>query len=71
MKKLLHLITDCVSTKGVISSASIILAALTTMPIADLFVFGFIIPIGIIINTFLVRGMLLPSLILMYEKDKK
>ncbi|MGE7977182.1 MULTISPECIES: hypothetical protein [Psychrobacillus] len=41
------------------------------MPIADLFVFGFIVSIGIIINTFLVRGMLLPSLILMYEKDKK
>ncbi|MEK3973549.1 MMPL family transporter [Psychrobacillus sp. FSL K6-1267] len=63
------------NTGGVISSAGIILAAtfaaLTTMPIADLFVFGFIVSIGIIIDTFLVRGMLLPSLILMYEKDKK
>jgi len=63
------------NTGGVISSAGIILAAtfaaLTTMPIADLFVFGFIVSIGIIIDTFLVRGMLLPSLILLFEKDKK
>ena len=63
------------NTGGVISSAGIILAAtfaaLTTMPIADLFVFGFIVSIGIIIDTFLVRGMLLPALILLFEKDKK
>lgn len=61
-------------TGGVISSAGIILAAtfaaLTTMPIADLFVFGFIVSIGILIDTFLVRGMLLPALILFFEKDK-
>lgn len=63
------------NTGGVISSAGVILAAtfaaLMTMPIADLFVFGFIVAIGIIIDTFLVRGMLLPSLILFLEKDKK
>ncbi|NME05338.1 MMPL family transporter [Psychrobacillus sp. BL-248-WT-3] len=63
------------NTGGVISSAGIILAAtfaaLTTMPIADLFVFGFIVSIGIIIDTFLVRGMLLPALILLFENDKK
>lgn len=62
------------NTGGVISSAGIILAAtfaaLMTMPIADLFVFGFIVAIGIIIDTFLVRGMLLPSIILFFEKDK-
>jgi putative drug exporter of the RND superfamily len=61
------------NTGGVISSAGIILAAtfaaLTTMPIADLFVFGFIVAIGILIDTFLVRGMLLPALILLFEKD--
>jgi len=61
-------------TGGVISSAGVILAAtfaaLTTMPIADLFVFGFMVAIGILIDTFLVRGMLLPSLILLFEKDK-
>lgn len=63
------------NTGGVISSAGVILAAtfaaLMTMPIADLFVFGFIVAIGIVIDTFLVRGMLLPALILFLEKDKK
>lgn len=63
------------NTGGVISSAGIILAAtfaaLMTMPITDLFVFGFIVALGIIIDTFLVRGMLLPSLILFFEKDKR
>ncbi|WP_394158289.1 MMPL family transporter [Bacillus altitudinis] len=62
------------NTGGVISSAGIILAAtfaaLMTMPITDLFIFGFIVAIGIIIDTFFVRGMLLPSLILFFEKDK-
>ena len=65
------------NTGGVISSAGIILAAtfaaLMTMPINDLFVFGFIVAIGIILDTFLVRGVLLPALILFFEKgrDKK
>lgn len=63
------------NTGGVISSAGVILAAtfaaLTTMPIADLFVFGFIVAIGVIIDTFLVRGLLLPALILFFEKDKE
>lgn len=63
------------NTGGVISSAGVILAAtfaaLTTMPIADLFVFGFIVAIGILMDTFLVRGMLLPALILLFEKDKQ
>ncbi|MGE7826854.1 MMPL family transporter [Paenibacillus sp. NPDC093718] len=62
------------NTGGVISSAGVILAAtfaaLTTMPIADLFVFGFMVSIGILLDTFLVRGILLPSLILFFEKDK-
>ena len=63
------------NTGGVISSAGVILAAtfaaLMTMPISDLFVFGFMVAVGIIIDTFLVRGMLLPMLILTFEKDKK
>jgi RND superfamily putative drug exporter len=62
------------NTGGVISSAGVILAAtfaaLTTMPIADLFVFGFMVAVGILIDTFFVRGLLLPSLILFFEKDK-
>ncbi|MDT0161225.1 MULTISPECIES: MMPL family transporter [Bacillus] len=61
------------NTGGVISSAGIILAAtfaaLTTMPIADLFVFGFMVAVGILMDTFLVRGVLLPALILAFEKD--
>lgn len=60
-------------TGGVISSAGVILAAtfaaLMTMPIADLFVFGFIVAIGILIDTFIVRGILIPALILLFEKD--
>ncbi|WDF04817.1 MMPL family transporter [Shouchella hunanensis] len=63
------------NTGAVISSAGLILAAtfaaLTTMPVADLFVFGFIVSIGILIDTFLVRGMLLPAFILFFEKDKQ
>ncbi len=63
------------NTGGVISSAGIILAAtfaaLMTMPIADLFVFGFMVAVGIILDTFLVRGMLLPALIIFFEKDKE
>lgn len=61
-------------TGGVISSAGVILAAtfaaLMTMPIADLFVFGFIVAIGILMDTFIVRGVLIPALILFFEKDQ-
>lgn len=61
-------------TGGVISSAGLILAAtfavLMTQPIAVLFVFGFIVAIGILLDTFLVRGILLPALIIFFEKDK-
>lgn len=60
-------------TGGVISSAGLILAAtfavLMTQPIAVLFVFGFIVAIGILLDTFLVRGLLLPALIILFEKD--
>ena len=63
------------NTGGVISSAGIILAAtfavLMTQPIQLLFVFGFIVAVGILIDTFLIRGVLLPSLIVLFEKDKK
>jgi len=63
------------STGGVISSAGIILAAtfavLMTQPIELLFVFGFIVAVGILLDTFLIRGVLLPGLITLFEKDKK
>jgi putative drug exporter of the RND superfamily len=62
------------TTGGVISSAGIILAAtfavLMTQPIQLLFVFGFIVAVGIIIDTFLIRGILLPALLVLFEKDK-
>jgi RND superfamily putative drug exporter len=62
------------NTGGVISSAGIILAAtfavLMTQPIQLLFVFGFIVAVGILLDTFLIRGVLLPSLIMLFEKKK-
>ncbi|MGP4071781.1 MMPL family transporter [Piscibacillus sp. B03] len=62
------------NTGGVISSAGLILAAtfavLMTQPIQLLFVFGFIVAVGILIDTFIIRGILLPGLIVLFEKDK-
>ncbi|WP_449538679.1 MMPL family transporter [Ferdinandcohnia sp. Marseille-Q9671] len=62
-------------TGGVISSAGLILAAtfavLMTQPVQLLFVFGFIVAVGILLDTFLIRGMLLPGLIVLLEKDKE
>ena len=61
-------------TGGVISSAGLILAAtfavLMTQPIQLLFIFGFIVAVGILLDTFLIRGILLPGLIVLLEKDK-
>lgn len=63
------------NTGGVISSAGLILAAtfavLMTQPIELLFVFGFIVAVGIIIDTFIVRGVMMPGLLVMFEKDKE
>src|SRR5699024_10321091 len=62
------------TTGGVISSAGIILAAtcavLMNRPIQLLFVFGFIVAIGILLDTFLIRGILLPSLLVVFEKEQ-
>ncbi len=63
------------TTGGVISSAGIILAAtfavLMTQPIQVLLVFGFIVAIGILLDTFLIRGVLLPGLLVLFEKEKE
>ena len=60
------------NTGGVISSAGLILAAtfavLTTQPVQELFTFGFIVAVGIIIDTFIVRSMLVPSIIILLGK---
>lgn len=62
------------TTGGVISSAGLILAAtfavLMTQPVQVLFVFGFIVAVGILIDTFIIRGILLPSLLVLFENDK-
>ncbi|GAE27289.1 hypothetical protein JCM9140_3420 [Halalkalibacter wakoensis JCM 9140] len=54
-------------TGGVISSAGILLAAtfavLMTQPILELFMFGFIVSVGIIMDAFLIRGMLVPAIV--------
>lgn len=54
-------------TGGVISSAGLILAAtfgvLMTQPILELFMFGFIVSIGILMDAFIVRGVLVPAVV--------
>ncbi len=54
-------------TGGVISSAGLILAAtfgvLMTQPILELFMFGFIVSLGILMDAFIVRGVLVPSIV--------
>jgi RND superfamily putative drug exporter len=59
-------------TGGVISSAGLILAAtfgvLMTQPILELFMFGFIVSIGILMDAFLVRGVLVPSVVTLIGK---
>lgn len=63
------------STGGVISSAGLILAAtfgvLMTQPMQELFLFGFAMAAGILIDTFVVRGMLLPSLLTLLLPPKR
>lgn len=63
------------NTGGVISSAGLILAAtfavLMTQPLQLLFVFGFIVAVGILLDTFIIRGVLLPSLVVLFEKGPK
>lgn len=59
-------------TGGVISSAGIILAAtflvLTTMPISELKLFGIMMAIGILIDTFIVRPLLIPAILILLGK---
>lgn len=64
-------------TGGVISSAGLILAAtfsvLMTQPLQELFLFGFVMAMGILLDTFIIRGFFLPSILLLTNrtKDKK
>lgn len=58
-------------TGGVISSAGLILAAtflvLSTMPIYELKLFGFIMALGILIDTFIVRPLLIPTILILLD----
>ena len=66
--------TAIAHTGGVISSAGLLLAAtfavLMTQPVQLLFVFGFIVAVGILIDTFIIRGVLLPGLLVLFDKKK-
>lgn len=59
-------------TGGVISSAGLILAAtflvLATMPVNELKLFGMMMALGILIDTFIVRPLLIPAIILLLGK---
>ncbi|SER89833.1 MMPL family transporter [Salisediminibacterium halotolerans] len=59
-------------TGGVISSAGVILAAtfgvLMTQPLKELYLFGFIVGLGILLDTFLVRGILVPAIVTLLGK---
>lgn len=62
-------------TGGVISSAGLILAAtfsvLMTQPLQELFLFGFIMAMGILFDTFIIRGFFLPSLLIITHRKEK
>jgi uncharacterized membrane protein YdfJ with MMPL/SSD domain len=59
-------------TGGVITSAGIILAgtfaALMTLPLQDLFQLGFAVAIGVLIDTFIVRSLTVPAIVLLLGK---
>ncbi|MGM8211205.1 MMPL family transporter [Virgibacillus sp. W0430] len=59
-------------TGGVISSAGLILAAtfsvLMTQPLQELFLFGFMMALGILLDTFVIRGFLLPSILTLFHR---
>jgi RND superfamily putative drug exporter len=59
-------------TGSVITSAGIILAGtfavLTTLPLRDLFQLGFAVMLGVLIDTFVVRAFLVPSMTAMFGR---
>jgi len=62
-------------TGGVISSAGLILAAtfgvLMTQPLQELFLFGFTMALGILLTTFLIAAVFLPSMLILTGKKKR
>ena len=63
-----------IATGGVISSAGLLLAAtfavLITQPVLELQLFGFTVAFGVLIDTFIVRPMLLPALLTIQKRDR-
>lgn len=61
-------------TGGVISSAGLILAAtfavLMSQPIQELFLFGFTMAFGILLDTFIIRGFFMPAILILTHRDK-
>jgi uncharacterized membrane protein YdfJ with MMPL/SSD domain len=59
-------------TGGVITSAGIILAGtfsiLCTLPLRDIFQLGFAVALGILLDTFVVRALLVPSIVLVLKR---
>ncbi|WEG19177.1 MMPL family transporter (plasmid) [Alkalihalophilus pseudofirmus] len=59
-------------TGGVISSAGLILAAtfavLMTQPLLELYMFGFTVALGVLLDTFFVRTILVPAIIIKLDK---
>lgn len=59
-------------TGGVITSAGIILAgtfaALMTLPLQDLFQLGFAVAVGVLLDTFVVRSLMVPAIVLLLGK---
>ena len=60
-------INTLASTGGVITSAGLILAgtfsALMTLPLQDLFQLGFAVAIGVLMDTFITRTLIVPSIV--------
>ena len=56
-------------TGGVITSAGLILAgtflALTTLPLRDLYQFGVAVAVGVLLDTFVVRALLVPGIVVL------
>jgi len=61
-------------TGGVISSAGLILAAtfavLISQPVMELKLFGFAVAVGVLLDTFIVRPLLLPALLTITTKNR-
>jgi uncharacterized membrane protein YdfJ with MMPL/SSD domain len=59
-------------TGQVITSAGLILAGtflvLTALPLRDLYQFGIIVGVGVLLDTFIVRGLLVPGVVVLLGK---